>query len=114
MLPGIQPAERQRGREFIRRAREIAEVAMGVASQCTPDHVVKVVGPDAVEIPAAARAREHERVEIPTIFRVDEDLAIHGAAYGSGQLRHEWCLTAVDEGVCGIEAEAVGVVLADP
>ena len=97
------------------RALEVGVVAVVVAGHHAADDVVKVVGPDAVEIPAAERRILHHRGQVPVVFGVDDDRAAMPRPRVTSA--SSWTMDAglsVDQRMRGVEPQAVEVILADP
>ena len=77
-LPRVKPPSADRERQIFGGAAEVAIVPFRIAREETPALVVKVVGPDGVQTPAALLLSSEHHVEIAVIFGHDQDLAASG------------------------------------
>ena len=60
----MKPALLNRPRDLRGRAGEIFVIAVGVAGKMTPHDVMKIVGPDRVDAPAAEADRIHQHGKV--------------------------------------------------
>jgi hypothetical protein len=115
VLAAEEPALPNGGRQVGDGAGEVAVVALVVAGQHAPHLVVEVVGPDAVEAPAALGLRAHHVGQVAVVLG-DQ---VHGPprerfADPGGQLGEDVAAALVVDGVGGVQAHPVEVVLVQP
>src|SRR5215208_3816158 len=97
MLAGEQPSLTDRSSQFVHRSVEVRVVAGGVAREQPADNVMKIVGPYAVETPAAVFPVFDHRRQIAMVLGVHEHGTRRSAARGIEDLPYDPAVVVLDQ-----------------